>query len=512
MKSIKLKKHYGDVALNNVLVPETTEDGASLKLDFAVQLSTATKTLCLVMDGGVSDEIAKALDRVRGSVRIYALVPKIDEQRLARLKGKAIIREVPGIKGNYCIIDDGRLLVFNGELCGAVIESSNAAEAVKAIFKREFWELAREEFIERKLPCAEHTFDIPVPYGNGEVIVDYSSDGETPLARLIREADISGYTGKIPTDARGEVYFRDVKLNSDYLKRANGGVYMYPSLPFGLLVKDGERYAVSFNLSDYGTLPEREKGRLFAVRLPRISLGECYKLYGHRTVGELVGSSVFLSDGERIEVKSSHTEKRTILADLRLASELCGLESDPEMLEQRLLKRNPALLDTGVYAEEITFTVALQMPERQFGKKAKVYSDYETANAEYSKKLAQLKELVGSLGDAKASARLEKIAKKGEFTSRDEYASGVEALNGFIDELNNVDSLGELLGGKKSKRSVQPLKPVSLGMDTPAFGILYESKGRYEYVLRRSRDLDGAITEMRGAGIDEKSVAYLEEK
>ena len=49
-------------------------------------------------------------------------------------------------------------------------------------------------------------------------------------------------------------------------------------------------------------------------------------------------------------------------------------------------------------------------------------------------------------------------------------------------------------------------------MDVPKYGVLYQQKSKYEYVLNRSSDLDSAINEMKKAGIEQANVAYLEEK
>ena len=94
----------------------------------------------------------------------------------------------------------------------------------------------------------------------------------------------------------------------------------------------------------------------------------------------------------------------------------------------------------------------------------------------------------------------------------EEYRSAAKALNAFIDEINNEDSLGELLGSKKAPKSISKLKIADTAMDIPKHGVLYQQNSNYEYILNRSSDLDAAINEMKKAGIEQANVAYLEEK
>ncbi len=513
MKSIKLIRSCGHVDIQNVFVPQESRGAKSDGLDFDAGVQSAKHTVCLVLEDGIGDNVARALAGVKKEVRIYILVRKIDTAKLSKLGGRAIVREVPHVRGSYCIVDDSKVLFFNKSLGGAVIDSADAVKVVKAIFKREFWEFATEEYIEKKRPCAEHTFDIPHIYGNSEVIIDDSFDAETPLATLIDEASVTAYTGKIDSSASGDIIISNINSNADLLRNKRGsGVYLYPDLPFCFLVRDGQTYAVNFDLADYKVLPERGRGRLFAIRLPDTSFGESYKLYGHKTVAELVDKSVILLNGERVEVKRSGTEKRKIKVDLRAARELYEMEGYPQTLEERLSKKDPALLQSNLYAQEIVFTITPEMQPQSIHKKAEIYSAFEDANRKYRDKVKEVEKYLAQLKGDKAAKELESIVCDGEFMRRDAYRKALEALNAFISELNGEDSLSEILGGKKGRKTVQALTPAALNMDIPEFGTLYQSKGEYEYLLRDSRDLDRAIEEMEAAGIDGPKVVYLEEK
>ena len=104
MRSVRLKKQYGDVTLNNVFELVKNESPTSLALNINAFISDARETVCVALGDGMNDSLAQTLSSVKS--RVYTLVPQIDESKYAKLRGKAIVREVPKIKGNYCLIDD----------------------------------------------------------------------------------------------------------------------------------------------------------------------------------------------------------------------------------------------------------------------------------------------------------------------------------------------------------------------------------------------------------------------
>ena len=510
MRSIRLKKQYNDVNLSNIFELVKNDVAATLNLNIHAFVSDARETVCIALGDGMNDSLAQTLSSVKS--RVYTLVPHIDESKYAKLRGKAIVREVPNIKGNYCLIDDKVLLLFDKAMNGVVVKSQDAISTVKKIFEREFWENATEEFIESKSPCAERTFDIPPIYSTDDVILDDGFGEITAVKQLINNADATAYTGKIPANSNDNIILNNIRDNSDYLKTSsNENIYYYPVLPFCCVVSSGNTYAVNFDIADYEKLPESGKGRLFAVKIDGFDCGDYYKFNKHKTIGELVGQTVIDADGKNIEIKESAEESRKIAVDLRLAREFERMESDPETLEARLDKRDAKLLTTNHTAKQVIYNIELQIQSKTLSKKADVYKQFEEANKAYASKKNELSDFVDKLKDKDIKKSFLSLSTD-TFDTVEEYRSAAEALNAFIDEINNEDSLGELLGSKKAPKSISKLKITDITMDIPKHGVLYQQNSKYEYILNRSSDLDSAINEMKKAGIEQANVAYLEEK
>ena len=510
-RSITLKKQYGDDNLHNVFELVKTKSG-STKFNIEEFLSKAKETVCIVLESGMNDELAKKLSAIK-EARIYVLVPRIDENKYAKLRGKAIVREVPNIKGNYCVIDDKVLLLFDKAMNGIVVESQDSISTVKKIFEREFWENATEEFIEAKRPCADRTFDVPPIYNSNDVVIDDGFGETTPLKQMIDQAKTVAYTGKVATGANHNIVLNKIKANSDCLKNSSKeNIYYYPQLPFCFLEHSGDTYAVNFDIAEYDKLPEKAKGSLFAVKVDSVNFGDYYKFNKHKTIGELVGQTVIDADGESIEIKDCAEENRKIPVDLKLAREFEKMESDPETLEARLDKRDVKLLTTNHTAKQVIFNIELQIQTKTISKRADVYNQFKKANEAYTSKLKELGNFVEKLKDKNIKKGFSSLSTA-IFATVEEYYSAAEALNAFIDEkINNKDALGEILGSKKASKSIAKLKIAEITMDVPKFGELYQQNNEYEYVLRSVNDLDSAISEMKSAGIEQANVAYLEEK
>lgn len=510
-RSVKLKKLYGDINLHNIFELVKSESSTPSKLNIDAFVSSARETICIVLESGMNDDLAKKLSGIK-EARIYALVPHIDESKYAKLRGKAIVREVPNIKGNYCLIDNKVLLLFDKAMNGVVVKSQDAISTVKKIFEREFWENATEEYIEAKRPCAERTFDVPPIYNSNDVIIDEGFEEITDVKKLIDNAETVAYTGKIANETTQNIILNNIAANSNYLKTSSGdNIYYYPQLPFCFAISFGDTYAVNFDVAEYDNLPERAKGRLFAVKVGNLNFGDYYKFNKHKTIGELVGQTVIDADGKNIEIKESAEESRKIVVDLRLAREFERMESDPETLEARLDKRDAKLLTTNHTAKQVIYNIELQIQSKTLSKKADIYKQFEEANKAYASKQKELSDFVDKLKDKDIKKTFLSLSTD-TFDTVEEYRSAAEALNAFIDEINNEDSLGELLGSKKAPKSISKLKITDITMDIPKHGVLYQQNSKYEYILNRSGDLDSAINEMKKVGIEQANVAYLEEK
>ena len=367
-------------------------------------------------------------------------------------------------------------------------------------------------YIESKRPCANRTFDVPPIYNSNDVIIDEGFEETTDVKKLIDNAKTVAYTKKILKATSSDIILNDIVANSNYLKASSDdNIYYYPKLPFCFVISSGDTYALNFDIAEYDNLPERAKGRLFAVKIDNVNFGDYYKFSKHKTVGELVGQTVIDADGKNIEIKNIAEESRKITVDLRLAREFERMESDPETLEARLDKRDAKLLTTNHTAKQVIYNIELQIQSKTLNKKADVYKKFEEANKAYASKKNELSDFVDKLKDKDIKKKFLSLSTD-PFETVEKYQSAAEALNAFIDEINNEDALGELLGSKKAPKSIAKLKVAEITMDVPKFGELYQQNNKYEYVLSSANNLDSAINEMKSAGIEQTNVAYLEGK
>ena len=244
MRRITYKKSFRDKMLERVFVQN---DSASVENNIATALSDdmkrAQKSICVVFDRFFNDRFLPLF--LDSNAPKYAIVPEISEGKYQRLIGKAVIHEVPDIKGNYCLIDDEILYLFDPEsFVGVRVTESDIVHVVKNLFQKEFWVHTENEFIEKKLPMAEISFDIPPVYGNENILLDASFGDETPVQQLLENATIVAYPGKVaPSTTADMVVLRDLRKNQDYLKTVDDvSVVLCPQLPFSVLFDSGNWY------------------------------------------------------------------------------------------------------------------------------------------------------------------------------------------------------------------------------------------------------------------------------
>lgn len=510
MKTLKLKKSFKDVLMYSVFVAESNGKLNNTEPPMREAFTDAKEKVCIVLENGMTDVIARMLSEVRA--RKYVIVPKIEEVSYQKLKNEIIAREVDGIKGNYAIVDGKTLFFFDGKFNGYIVEDDKAVEIIQQIFLKEFWENGQEEFIDRKRPCAEVTFDVPPIYGNGSVLLDETFDEATDVEKLINGAKVLAYMKKADLD-RGKVIIKNAQLNSEFLKKtANENILLAKDLPCSLAFNGTDTYILNFDIEKYRTLPERGEGRLFAVKCEELSVGKTYKFFKHKTVAELVNADVLSCDGNALTVLENAEEQRKITADLRMAAEYEKM--DAETLESRLEKKYPQIFNTEKYAADVTYNIAVEIAKRTMTGVAEVYGEYEKAKETLRK---EWNEVLSLAKQQKFEKKIEKYEVKIEgISTRTAYLNAVSSINEAIKLLNNhgdadIDEALSEVTGKKKKLNIQPVSAVNLKMDIPVNGKLYQHKGNYEYVLTSENRLFDAMAEMQSAGIENANIQYLTE-
>lgn len=510
MKVLKFIKSFKDVIVDNVFVLNGNESVANIKDSLYTAVKAADNTVCFVLENGMNDDIAQMLYDIKA--RKYIIVPKIEETKYQKLKNQVIAREIDNIKGSYAIIDSQKLFFFDEKFNGYIIDDKKASAVVQQLFLKEFWEKGEMEFIEAKQPCAEVTFDVPPVYGNESTLIDESFDGKTEVESLIDRAKTFAFTDK--AESRGsEIIIKRAEVNLDFLKMAsNENILLAKDLPCSLVWDGNNTYILNFDVAKYRTLPEKGRGRLFAVKCGNLAVGETYKFFRHKTLEELVKKDALSVDGKPLVVSETDEEQRKIYADLRMAAEYAKM--DAETLEARLEKKNPNIFKTDKYSVSITYNIGIEIVKRNMNHLAEIYGEFDKAKEGLSKKW---KEVLASAKELKLEKKITQLeVDVDNITNRIAYNNAVLKINEAVKLINNhgdkdVDEALSEVTSKKKKVNIQPIVALALSMDIPANGKLYQNKDKYEYVLTSESKLSAAMEELNAAGIENINVQYLTE-
>lgn len=509
---LKVNKTYNDVALNNIFVKTAGGNFTDVADKLRSAVSCAAEKICIVLEKGLSDEIAQMLTDCQA--RKYIIVPTIEESKFAKISENMIVREVDNIKGNYAIIDEKELFLFDNTLLGTVITSPKAVETIRQLFLKEFWENGQAEYIKEKGKCAEITFDIPPIYGNDEFLLDESFEGRTEIQKLLDNAKAVGCIGKAFSSHVESLIIKDAKSNKNYLETATDeNIYLVPELPFSTVNDGYDNYILNFNPEDYAVLPEKGRGRLFAVKCNELRLGTTYQFYRHKTVAELLNTEILSITGNPLHIDRHREENKKIDADLRMAREYSRM--DDETLETRLEKKHPDIFDIDGYASEVCFNIEVCLLKHTFNKRAAVYNDYLKAESEITQKL---KEIEIRKDKTNLGVVREYLTKLPKIDTAAAYKEIVVNINRVIELINHnsndsaEEALSEVTGNMKKKQiQIQPIQLREITRDLPKFGVLYQDSDRFEYVLTGEKDLDAAINEMKVYGIENTKILYLSE-
>jgi hypothetical protein len=382
------------------------------------------------------------------------------------------------------------------------ITDQDIISTVKQLFQKEFWIHTESEFIEKKLPMAEISFDIPPVYGSEKVLIDESFGETTSIHNLLENVDVAAFTNKVaPTTKANTVILKDAKSNLDYLKTVDDTtVLLCPQMPFSVLRDRESWYVLNFDSEAYSRIDVAGEGRLFAIKANSFSLGETYLFEKEKSIDELAGKKVLSVDGEEIVIYDRLEETKSVTVDLRVAREL--EKSDNEILEARLEKLNNNIFKSNKISCSVNYTIELNIPKHKLSKTADIYKQYQDATRIMSDKIKELLEYDEELLEKNDRKQLLKAQEVPSIKTLNDYTYWCGELNEIIEKLN-ADCL------EKGKKVVSPLNALTIDKDLPKFGTLYQEKQKYEYVLSDENQLDLAIREMEDFGIQYRDVSFL---
>ena len=503
MRTITYKKSFLDDTLKRVFVKNAeSNDDNNITASMANDIEQATKSICVVFDHFLNYRFLQLL--LGSTVPKYLIVPQIDEGKYARLSGQAVVHEVPNIKGNYCLIDDKSLYFFDPiTFVGVKITDRDIISIVKQLFQKEFWVYTESEFIEKKLPMAEISFDLPPVYGSDKVLIDESFGETTPIYRLLENVETAAFPKKVdPTTKAHTVILKDTKWNLDYLKTVEDAtVLLCPQLPFSVLRDKNNLYILSFDSADYSHLETVGDGRLFAIQTADFHLGETYIFEKEKSLDELFEKKVMSMDGKEIIIHDRIEELRSVTVDLRVAREL--EKTDAEILEARLEKLDSNIFKSGEISCSVDYTIELNIPGHKLSKLADIYKQYQDATRIMGNKIKELLNYDEAL--------FEKGDRKQLLRAQEELLS-IKTMVAFTDWFDAINQIIEKLNAsclEKKINTISPLKALTIDRDMPGVGTLYQEKQKYEYVLSDENQLDLAMAEMEGLGIQHRDVSYL---
>jgi len=513
-RSLKITEDCSDVLERNIFIANKKTTGSEFLETFEKHIKSAKDKICVVLESGLSDHMERLL--VSTAARKYIIVPDIKEEKYKNLAGKIIIREVSGIRGNYLLTDEQALFLFDADLSGISITDGNVIRAVYQMFQREFWGAdVKFEFVDKKEPAAEITFDLPPVFSSDSLLIDLSQNDQTQIKGLIDDGTEYGFLDKVgKAQSAKKLVIKKISVNKDYLEKTNNEDIVYaPFLPFSYVRKGRDCFALNFDIEKYSAMPEKETGRLFAVRCEDFSpQGQTYKFTKHRTREELVSLNALNIDGKALNIVREALEDKEIEIDLSQFKTYSKMSE--ELLKNRLQSKGLKLIDSEKKACKIEFNIAVKISKHKIKNKASVYDRYSALNRKLTEKRDELKKAAESMKLNDLATAISEGVGKGVSNDMAGYKTEFDRLNVLVSRYNQSlekkpeidESLADVKGSNKKNKpknqTVESLTLETLSMDLPRYGMLYQDGSKYEYVLNKEEYVDLAEKEMKTANIE----------
>ena len=434
------------------------------------------------------------IECIRNSVaRVYLISSNIDEKELNPLTGRVIAREVPNLHYNMVICDGSQVIVFNDDYEG--FETKQSSEIMQQLFNRWFWQNSDFEYLDKKRPVHDTTFDDVQIVGNENVIL--GSDISTLISRSEEVITSASYSDRLSSKIQ-------VVKNplSNGLQSKEASLFYAPDMPLSFCISSGKMFFINIDPANYYVCPEKNTDKIYAIATEFDGFGKMYRYVKKCVRKQLINKEMRRYDGTDFVMNES-SEKITDPVNLDLSNYHFYKKLKTSDIEMRLLKSNPKLFSHDDGAVHVKFIIPVNISKHRSSEKLPLYRKYE-----YLSKVidAKINEIEKSTKNTLQSADNSKILgfKRKKYTTSSDFNNDVSIINPIIEKYNATivkstdDALGEVLEAKSKKnegmKRIQLLESSKLD-PLPSFGTMYVTKDGYEYVIRTEPDLDQAIDE-----------------
>ena len=470
-KTFSITKDFGSKTLSKVFVREIESETVYISLKEKISDSVKnTETVCVVAENPINNELMEIFCSVREKlgIRIYVIVPKLNDIDFARLKNNCIVREVPNIKGNYLICDSKEAFFYDENLNGYCLCNTDTVEKLRDFFIYQFWNNASKEYISQIKDVADQTFDVAPVLESKEVIIS--------LNNLLDNADsfcmsktLSEFMKQKSYNAALYLSKNVIEKNRDWLLKENGTKIVYTdSLSVPLCKSNDSWYILNDN---------------FAVLLEEEPVfGNCFILRDELTYRDAIGKDILsLKDFSSIIIVASDSENKSIPVDYRTFRQIEHMSENERI---KLFEKN-SLLQADKLAASIDFSITMIVKKlSKDAKTAPIYSEYNNFN----KALADCVEKIEKAEKQDAGKDKSKSLENKKLLEKS------KGLPKVFEKLEDCDKAIAIFASLKS------LRP---SFDKPKSGTLYKTNAGYEYVLNSSDDLEKAEAEMQIAKIND---------
>lgn len=481
-----IERDYSDSEIRDFFIADVSKPVPNMKKEIETQFGKSD-VVCIQIkkiDNFIIDCVR------RSDARIYILISNIEENELKPISGKAIIREVSDLHQNMIICDGLRTIIFNEDYEGFKTEKNSAY--LQHLFNRWFWQKSNFEYINKKEPVKDTTFDDEIITSNEDIIL--GSNVSTLISNSEKIISTGQYSNRFSSKIQivGKPLSKEPQSNNTQLSYA-------PDVPLSFCVSNGKMFYVNIKPSEYFTCPEKDTDAVYAIAEDFDGYGKTYRYVKKCIRKSLVGKELKKIDGTDFVI-NEHNEKTTNPIEMDLQDYRFYESLEISDIEARLSKQYPELFSDDSNSVFVTFTIPVKISKHKSPEKISLYNEYAKLSTMMVKKINEIENNIQPPIDC---TDLLKIKEK-KYTTASDYNNDIKLINSKIKIYNKSISKGtdnaldEVLEAKSKnkikKYPIDLLKPVDLRA-LPSFGTMYVTRGGFEYVIKNESYLDDAKRE-----------------
>lgn len=394
-ETFTIEKDFGNKTLANVFVKQNAEQDCQQRNSLEELLYSAEEFICVVAEDAFSSELMELLYNIRKQkgIRIYALVRNLEPAAFERLKNSCIIRTVPDISGNYLICDRTAAFFFDVQLHGYALKNAETVKKLHDVFIYEFWNNAKNEFIDKKIEVADQTFDVSPVQGNEQMIIDRSALSEKPYEAILQHATdfalanhraisetIKTSSAKVYLDKKG------CEINRSYIEKQDGEFIYSDSCCVPLCKSNGKWYLSNSSFDK----TSNNDGKLFFIEMENEPVfSNAYRLERTYTYRNAVGKDLLaLKDFSAVKIAESDKEQKSFDCDYKEFKKIKKMNKADRAAEFS----NRHLLNSDKPAATISFSVEMSVStcSKEAGP-APIYESYKQFREQRNKEVYSIK-------------------------------------------------------------------------------------------------------------------------